>query len=419
MMTQAFYTGISGLKSNQQAIDVVSDNISNISTVGFRGYETEFSSMFENALNTSALSSSVDSGIGIGSRLNATSMMQAHGSLELSDKATDLAIHGDGWFGVQGLNAPVYTRDGNFTFDANHDLVTMDGFHVLGTMGGNIQDDVLSAVLDEVPLGNVATREKLQFPKFLRYPSEPSTEADFIGNIGTGDEVRTIGAGVVDADNNKNHLKLTFTKAAVQTPPGTQWDVVATTETLDGTTIYDTQVGAASFDSSGALESTTLTTIDNNGTQVSINLGSGYDGVTSIANLAITSSSSVNGTQGGDLLGYDINKNAEVIATFSNGLQSSVGKIAIYHFQNDQGLNRLNGSRFEESLNSGEPLFFKNEKGENILGTDVLNFKLEGSNVQMSYGLTELIILQRSFDANSKSVTTADQMMQKALSMDA
>jgi len=419
MMTQAFYTGLSGIRTNQYAIDVVSDNLANISTVGFRGYETEFSSMFQTVLNTSANSSSVDSGIGVGSTLKSTSMMQSTGSLQLSDKATDLAIFGDGWFGVQGGNDPIYTRDGNFTFDANSDLVTMDGFHVLGTMGKNIQNDVLTAVLDEVKLADVAAQEKLQFPQSLTYPSEPSSTAKFLGNIGTGDEIRTIGAGVIDPQNNKNHLKLTFTKAAVQTPPGSQWDVVATTKTLDGLTTYDTQTGTASFDASGALESTTLTSINNNGAQVAMNLGSGYDGVTSISNLNITASSIADGTQGGDLVGYDINKNAEVIATFSNGRQSSVGKLAVFHFQNDQGLNRLNGSRFEESENSGEPLFFKDESGENIIGTDIVNFKLEGSNVSMSYGLTELIILQRSFDANSKSVTTADQMMQKALDMDA
>ena len=419
MMTQAFYTGISGIKTNQQAIDVVSDNIANISTVGFRGYEAEFSSLFEEAINTTSLNSSVDSGVGIGSKINSTQMMEAYGTLQLSDKATDLALYGDGWFGVQGEGKPIYTRDGNFAFDANSDLVSLDGFHVLGTMGGNIQGNLLSAVLDEVKLGDVTTQEKLRFPQELTYPAEPTSVAKFLGNIGTGDEIRTVGAGVVDSQNEKNNLRLTFTKSETQTPPGTQWDVVAKTESLDGTIVYDTKTGTANFDSGGALESTSLTTIDNNGTDVTIDLGSGYDGLTSIANLDITASSQVNGIQGGVLMGYDINKNAEVIATFSNGKQSSVGKIAVYHFQNDQGLSRLNGSRFEESVNSGEPLFFKNENGENILGTDVINYRLEGSNVEMSYGLTELIILQRSYDANSKSVTTADQMMQKALSMDA
>lgn len=418
MMTQAFYTGISGIRSNQYAMDVVSDNLSNISTTGFRGYDMEFSSIFEKSFYTSG-NSNYDSGIGLGSSLTSTPMMLRNGPLQLSDRTTDLAIVGDGWFGVQGEKEPIYTRDGSFTFDANDDLVTLDGFHVLGTMGKNIQGEVLTSVLSEVPLGDVGAQEKLKFPQSLIYPPEPTTTASFLGNIGTDDETRTMGAGVIDSQGNKNNLKLVFTKSATQPASGTLWDVVATTGTLDGTTIYDTKTGTVTFDSTGALVSTTLSTMDNNGNSVSIDLGSGYNGVTSISNLGITASSVADGTQGGELQGYDINKNGEVIATFTNGMQSSVGKIAVFHFQNDQGLERLNGSRFQQSVNSGNPIFYKDESGQNILGTEIVNFRLEGSNVTMSYGLTELIILQRSFDANSKSVTTADQMMQKALNMDA
>ena len=80
---------------------------------------------------------------------------------------------------------------------------------------------------------------------------------------------------------------------------------------------------------------------------------------------------------------------------------------------------RLNGSKFQKSENSGEAFFYKDANGQNIIGADITNFKLEGSNIDLTYGLTELIILQRSYDANAKSITTADQMMQKALDMDA
>ena len=418
MMSQAFYTGISGIKSNQTAIDVVSDNLANVSTVGFRGYETEFSTMFGDMIGTSGLGS-VDSSVGVGTTLSSTSMMQGNGSLFLSDKSTDLAIDGDGWFGIQGEGDPVYTRDGTFTFDANSDLVTYDGYHVLGVMGGNISNGVLTGVLDDVALGGVSGQVALNFPQTLTYPAEPSTSASFIGNIGTDDETRTMGAGVIDSDGVRNHLKLTFTLADTQVLPGSQWDVVATTETLDGTTIYDTQTGSVSFDSSGNIESNTLSTIDNNGTTVTIDIGSGTTGVVSYSNSDITSSSISNGTINGDLFGYDINSNGEVIASFTNGLQSSVGQIGVYHFQNDQGLNRLNGSRFEQSANSGDPYFYTNEAGDSIVGSGIVNYKLEGANIEMTYGITELIILQRSFDANSKSITTADQMMQKALNMDA
>jgi len=419
-MIQAFYTGISGLKTYSAGIDVVSDNLANINTVGYRGYNVEFASMFENSL-ASANAGIIDSSIGIGSKVQATSMIQTNGSLLLSDKSTDMAIDGDGWFGVQGEEDPIYTRDGNFTFDANDDLVTIDGFHVLGTMGNNISDDgVLTAKLSEIQLGDVSAQEKLRFPQSLTYPAEATTTAKFLANVGVADgSVVTVGASVVDTQSNKNHLRLEFSKDAVQNPPGSQWSVVATTQSLDGTIVYDTQTGSVEFDAAGALMSHTLSTIDNNGTQVAIDAGSGYDGRVSTNIPVVPGSGISDGTIGGDLEGYAINKNAEVIATFTNGEQSSVGKIALFHFQNDQGLERLSGSRFQESSNSGKPIFFTDESGQNIIGAQVVNFKLEGSNYGMTGGLTELIIYQRAYDANSKSITTADEMMQKALSMDA
>ena len=419
-MIQAFYTGISGLKTYSAGIDVVSDNLANINTVGYRGYNAEFASMFENSL-ASANAGIIDSSIGIGTQLKTTSMIQTNGSLLLSDKSTDMAIDGDGWFGVKGDGDPFYTRDGSFTFDANDDLVTVDGLHVLGTMGNNISDDdVLTSTLSEITLGDVNAQEKLRFPKSLTYPAEATTTAKFLANVGVADgSVVTVGASVVDSQSNKNHLRLEFTKDPVQNPPGSQWSIVATTQSLDGTTIYDTQTGSVEFDAAGALVSHTMSTIDNNGTQVSIDLGSGYDGIVSINIPVVPGSSIANGTIGGELQGYAINENAEVIATFTNGMQSSVGKIALFHFQNDQGLERLNGSRFQESSNSGSPIFFTDANGQNIIGAEVVNFKLEGSNYGMTGGLTELIIYQRAYDANSKSISTADEMMQKALNMDA
>jgi len=419
-MIQAFYTGISGLKTYSAGIDVVSDNLANVNTVGYRGYNAEFASMFENSL-ASANAGIIDSSIGVGTQLKTTSMIQTNGSLLLSDKSTDMAIDGDGWFGVQGDENPIYTRDGNFTFDAKDDLVTIDGLHVLGTMGNNISDnDILTSTLNEIILGDVNAQEKLRFPKSLTYPAEATTTAKFLANVGTADgSIVTVGASVIDSQSNKNHLRLEFTKDPIQNPPGSQWSIVATTQSLDGTIIYDTQTGSVEFDAAGALVSHTMSTIDNNGTPVTIDLGSGYDGIVSINIPVVPGSSIANGTIGGDLQGYAINENAEVIATFTNGMQSSVGKIALFHFQNDQGLERLNGSRFQESSNSGEPIFFTDENGQNIIGAEVVNFKLEGSNYGMTGGLTELIIYQRAYDANSKSITTADEMMQKALNMDA
>ena len=417
MAIQAFYTGISGIQNSSIGIDVLSNNIANINTVGYRGYTTEFSSLFEDAIATGGANAG---SVGSGVKVQATSMIKEQGSLSISDRSTDVAILGEGWFGILGEDKPLYTRDGTFGFDENSDLVTGDGYYVLGTKGNNISDDnILTQKIDEVTLGDIASQERLRFPKTLTYPPEPSTQAKFLANLGVGYEPITVSASVVDPQNNKNHLRLEFIKNPIQTPPGSQYTVTATIQSADGTTLYDTQTGVAEFDPAGALTRNTLTSIDNNGAPVTIDLGSGYDGITSIDIPVVSGSSIADGTIGGDLVGYSVNRNAEVIATFTNGEQSSVGKIAVFHFPNEQGLDRVSGTRFRESSNSGSARFRQDANGNNINGTEVVNYRLENSNIELTYGLTELIILQRSYDANSQSITTADQMMQKALNMDA
>lgn len=431
-MIQGFYTGISGIQTHQYGIDVVADNLSNISTNGFRGYVAEFSSLFENYENT-ARASSVDSTVGVGSSVHATTMDESVGTLALTDRSTDLAILGDGWFGIQGEDKPIYTRDGSFVFDVNRDLVTNDGYYVLGTMGNNITDGVLTESLIDVPLGDVNAQQKLRFPSELTFPIAPTTEVDFFGNIGVEDTIRVVSAEAIDAEGNRNSIRLEFSKADPQVAPGSQWDIKATAQSREQETIYnaetnettylpaevyDTQLGSVSFDATGALLSTTLGSINNNGTSVALSLGSMYDGIVSFDGTFGASSQS-DGKEGGELVGYDINQNGQIIATFSNGEQSSIGTVAVFHFANDKGLDRVSGTRFMESSNSGEPIFYKDANGQNILGTAIANFRIEGSNVEMAAGLTELIVLQRSYDANAKSITTADEMLQKALNMSA
>lgn len=431
-MIQGFYTGISGIQTHQYGIDVVADNLSNISTNGFRGYVAEFSSLFENYENT-ARASSVDSTVGVGSSVHATTMDESIGTLALTQRSTDLALMGDGWFGIQGEGEPIYTRDGSFVFDVNRDLVTNDGYYVLGTMGNNIADGVLTEAQANIPLGDVNAQQKLRFPQELTYPITPTTEVDFFGNIGVEDTIKVISAEAIDGQGNRNSIRLELSKADPQVLPGSQWDIKATAQSRDQdivfdaetnettylpTEIYDTQLGSVSFDATGALLSTTLGSINNNGTSVALSLGSMYDGITSFDGTFGASSQS-DGKEGGELVGYDINQNGQIIATFSNGEQSSIGTVAVFHFANDKGLDRVSGTRFMESSNSGEPLFYKDANGQNILGTAIANFRIEGSNVEMAAGLTELIVLQRSYDANAKSITTADEMLQKALNMSA
>jgi flagellar hook protein FlgE len=418
-MNQAFYSGISGLKNYSTGIDVLSDNLANAQTTGFRAYEAEYASLFEETL--ASTSASLSDSIGAGVTVQATGMDTSQGTIIATDRSLDVALSGDGWFGIAAgeEGKPVYTRDGAFGVDANANLVTADGFYVLGSMANNIdENNVLTQQLETTQLGAVGTQGKLTLPPTLTFPTKPSTKVDFIGNLGLDPEPVSMGSAVIDAQSNRNNLELVFTKDENQVPPGVQYNVVAQVTSADGSVVYDTQEGRVTFDEQGALINSTLSTIDNNGTPLNINLGESFNGIIAV-NSAVTSSSAADGTMGGDLVEYNVDGDGDIIASFSNGEQSSIGKLAVYHFQNDQGLSRINGSRFEQSPNSGDALFYKDANGNNVVGTQISNFNLESSNVDMTVGLTELIILQRSYDANSKSVTTADEMIQKALDMDA
>jgi flagellar hook protein FlgE len=424
-MIQALYTGIIGIQSHQTAIDVTSDNLSNINTVGFRSYNTEFAPLFDNARNTDSAESSVNSTIGIGSRIQATGLNLTQGTLIHGDKDTDLAIVGDGWFGVIGNseqnNQRLYTRSGNFSFDRDRALVTQNGMYVTGTIGNNIDFDTNTLTQERVTtqLNNVSMQQRIQLPQTLTYPAQATTHIDFSGNLGTDNQQRVISSSAIDANGNVNKVKLTFTKSQNQPSSGVKWDITAVVTSRNEETTYSTATGSVTFNSNGGLVSTTLSSVDNNGTPVSINLGTNFSGVTSISNLPISASSSSNGVPRGDLVGYQVGQDGEILASFTNGRQSSVGKIAVYHFMNDQGLERVSGTLFKESSNSGRAMFYTDGNGNNILGSRVLNHKLESSNANITNGLTELIVFQRAYDANAKSITTADQMIQKALNMDA
>lgn len=420
-MNQAFYTGITGLQSQQSGIDVTSNNIANGDTFGFKGNSIEFKTLFDKAVASASNQASTNSTIGMGSTLQATPTILKSGSIINTEKNTDLAIGGNGWFGVKGNGTTMYTRNGNFSFDAQRNLVNASGQHVLGTLTSTFdKNNTLTSIVTDSKLGSISDQKKIELPQTLHYPPQPTKHTSFKGNLGQKDAIRKMGATVIDGKGNKNSLTLVFKKTVPQPALGVSWDVTATTSSVGTLTspskVYAKKTGVITFNEYGSLIGSTLKNIDNNGTTVNIDFGKGYSGVVSNSSATNTSSTS-DGLKGGELVGYDINRDGEVVATFTNGKQASMAKIAVYHFQNDQGLLNVNGSNFIESANSGKPMFYKDADGKTILGATLMNSKLESSNVDPAAGLTDLIIYQRAYDANAKTLTTSDQMIQKALQM--
>ncbi|MDD2367887.1 MAG: flagellar hook-basal body complex protein [Sulfuricurvum sp.] len=442
-MTQGYYAAISGMQTNQYGMDVISDNLTNVSTTGYKSSSTEFADLFSNVVSSANTPTYND--IGYGVKLQATSFNLTQGSMMSSDRFNDLALEGNGWFGVTSKNQTMFTRDGSFSFDtyqktsgdvnsSTNRLVTADGQFVTGTMLSNFTYNptfdygdqsttgatgafVLNTPTMSAPFSAVGSQGTIEFPTRLAYPVQPTTKATFVGNLGITDATRAISAQVISGNNDTNQLKLTFTKSAVQPATGTAWDVVATVTSTDGNTVYDTQNGQAIFSASGSLDSFNIASMNNDGTPVAIDLGTGFSGVIAVDGVGISGSSTSDGVSAGSLTKYGINADGIIVADFSNGRQSAIGRIAVYHFQNDQGLNREGGTYYTESSDSGKPLFWYDANGNAITGATVRSNSLESSNSDMSVGLTDMIVSQRAYQANSKIVTTVDEMIQKALQM--
>ena len=225
----------------------------------------------------------------------------------------------------------------------------------------------------------------------------------------------------MNADGTKNRLELTLTKRIPQGANGTVWDAVATVKDANGTVISNSN-GELNFDHEGRLVSTTLASIDSSGSQIKLDFGTPaaagqiYSGVTSTAQ---TKSISIaqDGVPEGILKDYHTNNSGNILAQFTNGQVRSVGKVALYHFQNEQGLAKMGDNIYSQSANSGAAFFYKDAGGKSIYGAQIASRTLEQSNVDLAQALTEIIVTQKAYDANAKSITTSNEMLQRAIEL--
>ncbi len=486
-MNTAFYNGVVGIKSSQTGIDITSNNIANINTTAYKASEADFSTIFSSTLNDSS-NDAAYSDVGLGSTVDATTTNLSQGSLLASDNEFDMAIEGEGWFGVQNNQGTFYTRDGSFNIDSDGNLVNSDGCCLLGTLGNNISPTTLSqdqldqfgqvygsnnstsnvtpykiSPIDDINLSSVSSQGKIKLPDILYYPPEPTKNITFKANLDptiqtgidpdTGDTVEVpnvdhYSTPIIAPDGTKNTVDMTFTKRVPQQQVGSTWDADVQILQKDGTydptqtydptvykvdkdtkTVYkilDNKTGVLTFNENGALTSDTIPSLSNEGVPVDLNLGtpldpnipnSGYDGVISIKDNKFASSVQYDGQPEGYLTKYAVDQNGEILANFTNGKSVPVAKIGVYHFQNDAGLSKTGGSLYQESSNSGKAMFYQDKDGNFFNNSKISSHNLESSNVSMSNALTELIVMQKTYDANAKSITTSDQMIQKAINM--
>ncbi|EET78569.1 flagellar hook protein [Campylobacter showae] len=226
---------------------------------------------------------------------------------------------------------------------------------------------------------------------------------------------------LLNADGTKNKLELTLTKRVPQSANGTVWDAAATVKDASGAVVSNTN-GELNFDHEGRLVNSTLSALDNNGSQVELDFGTPvaagqiYSGVTSTSQ-AKSISIAQDGVREGILKDYYTNDSGNILAQFTNGQVRSVGKVALYHFQNEQGLAKMGDNIYSQSANSGAAFFYKDAGGKSIYGAKLASSMLEQSNVDLAQALTEVIVTQKAYDANAKSITTSNEMLQRAIEL--
>jgi len=222
---------------------------------------------------------------------------------------------------------------------------------------------------------------------------------------------QSFGGKIIQADGEKDFFSVEFTKQKVL-GDNILWDGKITVTDTDSNVI-STKDFVVRFSPDGQLISpkeVNITSPQNILLKLNLNSYAKTD-------LAPSYSYVQNGIDEGFLKGYQIDRLGNIQSLFSNGEVSVLGQIPVYHFQNDQGLESIGNNLFRQTVNSNKPILYMSQNGEYIPGSYVTSGMLESSNVNMSQAMTELIVIQKAFSSAAKTVTTSDQMIQRAIDM--
>ncbi|MGB4139893.1 MAG: flagellar hook protein FlgE [Limnochordia bacterium] len=410
---RSLFAGVSGLQNHQVRMDVIGNNIANVNTVGFKYSRATFKEALSQTLAAASAPQGNRGGVnaqqvGLGSRLGSIDVIHTQGGTQSSSSETDLAIEGNGFFILVDGDKRYYTRAGMFEFDGTGTLTSkLNGLPVLGYLPdatGNISS-------------NTTQLKKIQITEDVRSITPQATpEVVLSGNISSalndGESVVRI-ATVYDANGDTHRVLITFTKtglnnwswtARLETDDPSESRGDGTIEFNDNGTISAGHTGTVTIPA-GALplvESTDLVfTLDFNGVRQ-------FADETSVAVLR------QDGLPKGELDGISIDRSGTLIGSYSNGLIKELGRIALARFENPPGLLKVGDTMFAESVNSGDAVIgMANTSG---LGA-IMSNSLEMSNVDLSNEFTEMIITQRGFQANSRIITSADEMLQELVNL--
>jgi flagellar hook protein FlgE len=419
----SMYTGVTGLQGQGEALSIFGDNIANANTTGFKVSRPEFQDVVAKSLKGLLGGNQ----IGRGTKLAGVNSVFSQGSITQTESATDLAITGDGFFNLKGADGISFTRNGAFRFDKDGKLTNSDGLRVQGFQAddsGKVTSKMGDISVDRTVIDARKT-EKVQLfmnldlraDKALQFdPTKPEQTSHF-----------ATGATVYDTAGTPHVVTIYFNK----TEEGSwTWRAMAKGEEINGGKKGE-QIEQASgkliFDTDGRLLEQTTDKSEFNfnkgalpNQKIVFNFGadkkSGGDGnsVTQYGTASEAYKTVQDGYTAGSLSGLTFDDDGMLSAVYSNGQNVKLAQIAISKFENSEGLFKMGQNRFRESRLSGQPT--TGAPGSGGRGT-LVSKALESSTTDIANEFINLMTAQRNFQANSKVISTADEMMQEVLAL--
>jgi flagellar hook protein FlgE len=424
------YTGVSGLQANGLAVSIIGDNIANVNTIGFKASRGNFDSVLQQTILGRAGSTSQ---LGGGVVLSDVQHLFTQGSLMNTGQSTDLAISGAGFFVVNGtyngVEGNFFTRAGQFVVDNDGYLVNTGGLRVQG-----YSVDATGQLLGTVGDLNISSQN---------VPPAATTLVEVTANLDADDPIQAVAwdptdpAGtsnysttitVYDSLGNSRAVEVYFRKVAAN---AWEWHaMVDGGELAGGTPGVTTEIadGAMTFTVNGELDTEVINnnTVDflgaapgqvidfDFGDSITTDGGNGLTGTTGFAGANSINFQRQDGFATGTLQNISVTPDGLIMGSFSNGEVRQVGQLALATFQSTAGLDRTGGNLWIQTRDSGEPLIGAANTGSRGA---IYSYSLEQSNVDMAEQFVHLIGAQRGFQANSKIITTSDQMLAETINM--
>ncbi len=415
-LSGALYSSVSGLDATSTAISVVGDNIANVNTTGFKAHRTEFSDVLGQSISTGGGFSQ----IGAGTKVSDIRAAFTQGTFETTNRGTDVAIEGRGFFIVDGTQGRAYTRAGRFNIDELGYLVTPEGRQVQG-----YGIDPLTG-LSNGQLGDIQLVSTLSPP---RITSAVNVSANLDANAAivaggfdpanpSGTSEFTVPIDVYDSLGNSHSLSVFFTKTAANL---WEWNAaLAPSDTTlplaaPGDLWVSQGSGTISFDTSGVATGSTgnAFTLEFAGgaaaaQPVTLAFSDAGSPSTQYGSDSAVNGFSQDGFAAGTLQNTIIDAQGYISGTFSNGETIPLAQLALANFPNLEGLQAIGDTNYVESRESGQPLLGEPQTGS--LGT-IRASSLEQSNVDLATEFVRLIINQRAFQANTRTISTTNELL--------